>query len=126
MFLKKGTKLFSILKFKCPQCHEGDFFVEKAGFKLKGITKIHDNCPTCYLKFMMEPSFFYGAMYVAYGLSVGISIATFLVTNLIFNFDLIESFSTIIILLIVSTPYSLRLARMIWINIFVSYKDKKE
>lgn len=125
MFIKKGTKLFSVIKSKCPKCHEGDFFIEKGSFRLKGITKIHDNCPKCNLKYMMEPSFFYGAMYVAYGLSVGMSIVTFLITNLIFNFELIESFIAIILILLASTPISLRLSRMIWINIFISYKGKK-
>lgn len=126
MFLKKGTKLYSILKFKCPKCHEGDFFVEKGSIRLKNITKIHDNCPNCNMKYMLEPSFFYGAMYVAYGISVGLSILTFLITNLIFNFDLLESFAAIIITLIVLTPYSLRISRAIWINIFVAYKDTKK
>ena len=126
MILKKGTKLYSILKFKCPQCHEGDFFVEKGSIRMKNVTKIHENCPHCNLKYMMEPSFFYGAMYVAYALSVGLSIATFLITNLIFNFELLESFAAIIITLIALTPYSLRISRVIWINIFVPYKDSKK
>ncbi|WP_152287128.1 DUF983 domain-containing protein [Flavicella marina] len=124
MFLKKGTKLFSILKQKCPQCQEGDFFVEKGGFKLKNVTKIHDNCPNCNFKYMMEPSFFYGAMYVSYALSVAIAIATFVITNVFFGLELLESFLAIVLILIGSTPFSLRLSRMIWINIFVSYKKK--
>lgn len=124
--VKKGTKLYSIINFKCPKCHEGDFFVEKGSFRLKNITKIHDNCPNCNLKYMLEPSFYYGAMYVAYGLSVAISILTFVITNLIFNFELLESFLAIILILIGSTPFSLRLSRAIWINIFVGYKDSKK
>ena len=27
--IKKGTKLYSILKLKCPHCHEGEFFEGK-------------------------------------------------------------------------------------------------
>ncbi len=120
--LKKGTKLYSILKYKCPQCQEGDFFTEKSNFTLKNITKIHDNCPKCDLKYMMEPSFFYGAMYVAYGLTVALSIFVFLITNLLFNFELLESFLTIIIVLILTSTIMARIARILWINIFVSYK----
>ena len=30
------------------------------------------NVRNCDLKYMIEPSFFYGAMYVSYGLTVGI------------------------------------------------------
>ena len=25
--MRKGTKLYSIIKFKCPSCHEGNFFI---------------------------------------------------------------------------------------------------
>lgn len=126
MFLKKGSKLYSILKLKCPQCHEGDFFIQKSPFKIKQLTKTHKNCPNCNLKYMREPSFYFGAMYVAYGLSVAISILTFLITNLIFHTNLIESFITISIVLILSTTINLRLARIIWINIFVPYQQKEK
>jgi uncharacterized protein (DUF983 family) len=126
MFLKKGSKLYSILKFKCPNCQEGDFFIEKGSFRIKNITKIYDNCPKCKMKNMIEPSFFFGAMYVAYGLSVGLSILTFLITNLVFNFELLESFLAIILTLVATTPISLRLSRIIWINLFVAYQGKKQ
>lgn len=121
MFLKKGSKLFSILKFKCPQCHEGEFFVDKKSFKLSKLTTLHDNCPKCNLKYMMEPSFFYGAMYVAYGLTVGIAIAIFVISSLIFGLDLLSSFAVIILVLLLSGPINLKISRAIWINIFVKY-----
>jgi uncharacterized protein (DUF983 family) len=121
MFLKKGTKLFSILKFKCPRCHEGEFFENKKAWNLNKITNLHTNCPKCNLKYMMEPSFFYGAMYVAYALTVGISIAVFIVSNLIFGLDLLPSFAAIITTLLISGPINLKISRAIWINIFVAY-----
>lgn len=55
---KKGTKIYSIAKGKCPKCHEGDFFKYKFTFNPSKITQLHDNCPNCNLKYMMEPSFF--------------------------------------------------------------------
>jgi len=119
---KKGTKLYSILFNKCPKCHEGDFMVEKNIFKLHKAFKMHKNCSKCNFKYMMEPSFFYGAMYVNYGLTVGISIATFIISTLIFNLSLLESFIPIVLVLILTTPFTIRLSRIIWINLFVSYK----
>jgi len=124
--LKKGTKLYSILKFKCPRCQEGDFFTKKGNFRLKDVTKIYDHCSNCNQKYMLEPSFYYGAMYVAYGLTVALSILIFLISNLLFHFDLLASFFAIIVILIVMTPINLRLSRMIWINMFISYKEKKQ
>ena len=119
---KKGTKLYSILFNKCPKCHKGDFMVEKNIFKLHKAFKMHKNCSNCNFKYMIEPSFFYGAMYVNYGLTVGISIATFIISALIFNLSLLESFIPIVAVLILTTPFTIRLSRIIWINLFVSYK----
>jgi hypothetical protein len=73
---------------------------------------------------MLEPSFFYGAMYVNYGITVALSILTFLIASLIFNLKLLQSFVTIFITLVVLAPVNLRLARIIWIHMFVSYQKK--
>ena len=121
---KKGTKIYSIAKGKCPKCHEGDFFKYKFTFNPSKITQLHDNCPNCNLKYMMEPSFFYGAMYVNYGITVALSVATFLVASLVFNLGLLQSFAAIIITLILLAPVNLRLSRILWINMFVSYDTK--
>jgi hypothetical protein len=70
----------------------------------------------------MEPSFFYGAMYVNYSLTVGLSIITFVIASLLFNLSLIESFIPIVVVLVLTAPLSLRFSRIIWINFFVKYK----
>lgn len=71
---------------------------------------------------MMEPSFFYGALYVNYALTVGIGIITFAIAMLVFEFSLNISFGVIIGVLILLTPLTIRLSRLIWINIFVKYR----
>jgi uncharacterized protein (DUF983 family) len=122
---KKGTKLYSIANGKCPKCHEGDFFRYSFTFHPSKVTKLHDNCPNCNLKYMMEPSFFYGAMYVNYGITVAISIAVFVITKLFLDFDLLQSFLSVIVALVVLAPINLRLSRILWINMFVNYKEKE-
>ena len=59
-------------------------------------------------------------MYVSYGLTVGASIITFIILYAL-GFNLIEIFIGIIIILVLMTPFTLRLARLIYINIFVHY-----
>lgn len=118
---KKGTKLYSIFFNKCPRCHEGDFMKEKNIFKLHKAFQMHENCSSCGLKYMMEPSFFYGAMYVNYGLTVGIGIVTFAIATLLFKLSLLESFIPIVVMLILTAPVTIRLSRIVWINIFVKY-----
>ena len=120
--VKKGTKLFSILKGKCPQCQEGNFFKYPFTFNPSKVTKIGSNCSKCNLKYMLEPSFFYGAMYVNYGITVGISIVTFLIGTLLFNLSLLQSFAAIVGALFLLAPINLRLSRILWINLFISYE----
>lgn len=120
----KGSKLYSILRNKCPQCHEGDFFKYRISINPKKITKLHDNCPNCNLKYMMEPSFFFGAMYINYGIAVALFVSVFIISKLFFGLSILQSFITILIVSFLFTPYSLRLSRIIWINLFVKYKKK--
>ena len=122
--IKKGTKLFSILYNKCPKCHEGEFMIEKNLFKLHNAFKMHKNCPSCNFNYMIEPSFFYGAMYINYGLTVGVSLITFAISTLLFSLNLLESFIPIVVALILTAPISIRLSRIIWINLFVTYNPE--
>jgi len=123
---KKGTKLYSILFNKCPKCHEGDFMKEKNIFKLHKAFNMHQNCSECNFKYMMEPSFFYGSMYVNYGLTVGIGIITFAIATLFFKLNLLESFIPIVAMLLLTAPVTIRLSRIIWINIFVKFDSSSQ
>jgi uncharacterized protein (DUF983 family) len=76
---KKGTKIYSIINNKCPKCNEGNFFEDNNPLHLKKVMKMGTNCTNCEFKYGIEPSFFYGAMYVSYALTVGISIVTFII-----------------------------------------------
>jgi uncharacterized protein (DUF983 family) len=123
---KKGTKLFSIVNGQCPKCQEGNFFKYGFTFNPSKITKLHDNCSHCNLKYMIEPSFFYGAMYINYGITVAISVAVFVIAKLGFELDLLQSFLMVLAALIVLAPINLRLARILWINMFVNFKEETE
>lgn len=124
--LQKGSKLYSILTGSCPRCHQESMYKVKNPFKLGKIFDMHDQCSHCDLRYKMEPSFFYGAMYVSYGVSIAFAVATFIISNVFFGLDLIPSFIAIVITLIVFFPIILRLSRNIWINMFVSYDSENK
>jgi uncharacterized protein (DUF983 family) len=119
--LKKGSKLYSILTGTCPRCHEENMYVDKNPYHLKKIYKMNENCSHCGLHYQIEPSFFYGAMYVSYGLTVAIGIAVFILSKVILGFELTQSFMAIIVSLIILMPITARLARNIYINMFVHF-----
>ena len=119
--LKKGSKLNSILTGTCPRCQEESMYVEKNPYNLPKIYEMHEDCSHCGLHYQIEPSFFYGAMYVSYGITVIVGIATFIIAKVILGLELTPSFIAIIVALVVTMPITARLARNIYINMFVSY-----
>ena len=121
--LKKGSKLNSILTGSCPKCQNESMYLVKNMLHLTKVLKMNENCSHCGLKYQIEPSFFYGAMYVSYGLNVGIGIVAFIVSYVILNTSLKVAFISIIASLILSFPMVLRLSRNIYINMFVSYDE---
>ena len=82
---------------------------------------MHENCSHCGLHYKIEPSFFYGAMYVSYAVGVAFSVAAFIISYVFFNSSLKTAFIAIVTTLIALMPVSMRLSRNIWINFFISY-----
>jgi uncharacterized protein (DUF983 family) len=121
--LKKGSKLYSILTGSCPRCQKESMYLDNSLLHLTKILKMNDHCSHCGLKYQIEPSFFYGAMYVSYGLNVAIGVAAFVVAFVLFHASIGVAFVTIVLAIIVMYPLVLRLSRSIYINMFVSYEE---
>lgn len=119
--LKKGSKLNSILTGTCPQCHEGKMYRSRNAYNPTETLKMHDHCSACGLRYQIEPSFFYGAMYVSYGLGVAFAVAAFIITYVFIGTELNTAFYSIIGTLIIFMPIIMRLSRNIWIHLFVKY-----
>jgi uncharacterized protein (DUF983 family) len=116
----KGTKLNSILKGKCPRCQEGDFF---EGSFFKGTPK--KECSVCGLKNEREPGFFQGSYYVTYALGVATIISVSVAIMVLFpNAEFDTYLWSVVIAIVVFTPFSYPLSKIIWSNFFVSYDPK--
>lgn len=125
-FLEKGKKLYSIMYFKCPHCHEGEFFKSRNPYNFKHLSATYDNCPKCKRKLYIEPGFYYGAMYVSYALGVA-HVVTFWVASLVLDLE-IEFWNFIILVgsfLVLLTPLYYALSKIIWANLFLNYKESE-
>ena len=122
--LKKGSKLNSILTGSCPRCQNESMYVDKNPLHLSKLLKMNEKCSHCDLKYQIEPSFFYGAMYVSYGLNVGLGVASFIISYVFLKTNLKVAFLSILASNVILFPFVLRWARNIYINIFISY-DKQ-
>ena len=85
------------------------------------------NCPACNLKFEQETGFWWGTGYVSYGISVSVSLTTFIVWYVLIGMSVKDyrpfywlGFNLII--LIALLPYLMRLSRTLWLMFFVTYK----
>ncbi|MDT0606790.1 DUF983 domain-containing protein [Croceitalea rosinachiae] len=119
--LKKGSKLYSILTGSCPKCHNESMYMNQNPYNLTQLFKMHERCSHCQTKYKIEPSFFYGSMYVSYGVGIAFALAAFVIAFLIIGASLKNTFIAIVITMIVFLPIIIRLSRNIWINIFMKY-----
>ncbi|MDG1714577.1 DUF983 domain-containing protein [Lacinutrix sp.] len=117
----KGSKLYGIITGVCPKCHEESMYTNKNPYDVTELFSMHENCSNCKTKYKIEPSFFYGSMYVSYGVGIAFAVAAFVI-----SFVLLESSINVAIVAIVASqvlfyPIIVRLSRNIWINLFMNY-----
>ena len=118
---KEGTKLFSILKMRCPKCNKGRFF-KSHPYNFKKIGEVKKECGNCNLKYDMEPGFFQGSYYVSYGLGVALFVAIFILKMLILpELAYLSTLILMVVVLLILAPLLFSLSKIIWINLFVNF-----
>ncbi|WP_292901630.1 DUF983 domain-containing protein [Nonlabens sp.] len=122
----KGTKLYSIFTGTCPVCQNESMYTSPNLYNPSKTQEMRERCSHCDTKYKIEPSFFYGSMYVSYGVGVGIAMIAFLLGYFIFELSRWNIFLIIAFISIFSLPIVIRLSRNIWINIFMDYDKEKD
>lgn len=122
--IRKGMKLYSILFGVCPKCHQESMYINKNPYVISETLKMNEHCSHCEFKYQIEPSFFYGSMYVSYGVGIAFAVTAFIISYVILELSLMSAFVAIIVTLVAFMPVIMRLSRNIWINLFKSY-DKE-
>ena len=120
----KGKRLYSILFNKCPRCHNGKLF-KTPPYNLMHFTEMNQKCDRCNQSYLLEPSFYSGAMYVSHALQVALVTTVSIAIRILFgpvsaSIYIIAVISAAVLLL----PVNLRLSRSIYINFFVSYQKQ--
>jgi uncharacterized protein (DUF983 family) len=128
--LRKGQKLYSIIYQKCPRCHQGNLwkqpFFKSLPQLIRGNYQMHERCPVCKLKYEQEPGFWWGAMYIAYGLSSGALLITAFLCKYYFEMNLNQTMLVVLAVAMIGFLYNARVARSVYINIFVKYEPQIE
>lgn len=118
----KGSKLYSILHFKCPYCHEGEFFVSRNPYDLSKAGDLHKQCSVCKRKYEREPGFYYGAMYVSYALGVALCVSVYIAAIVLFPDAAIWTrIVAVLSALVVLGPLLYALSKVLWASMFMGY-----
>lgn len=122
MIAGKGSKLYSIIQFKCPFCHEGDFFLSHP-YDLTKVGEVHVRCPHCDRRLSKEVGFYWGAMFVSYALSIGFSLSVFgLAWSVRPGMGILGFFVVVVTCTALASPYLYALSKIIWANLFFHYE----
>lgn len=124
--MKKGTKLYSILKLKCPRCQIGNLFCNPGFFVFSRVLEMPDKCPHCKQEFKMEPGFYTAALWISYPLVLIIYIPLIILG---FSLNSVNSFFKAIYPLLILFGFLIqiplmRLARAILLNMTIDYTTK--
>ena len=118
----KGTKLYSILNFKCPFCHEGQFF-QAHPYNLRRAGDLLERCPACQRKYSIEPGFYFGAMYVSYAITVALAVSMWVaILVLAPDMELHWQVAMIGSVILIGAPIFYALSKIIWANMFFDYQ----
>ncbi len=115
--------LTSILACKCPKCRKGYMFENGNLFHPLRFHRMNKSCEHCGQSFEPEPGFYFGAMFVSYGVNTALFIGVWVLLSLLVD-D--YSLTTLLVLLgltvIIFLPLTFRLSRSVWIAIFVPFQ----
>lgn len=105
-----------VIEGKCPICGEGKIFETKGSILRMQTPKMHEHCSNCGYKFDKEPGYFFGAMYISYGLAI---LELFPVFFLFFWLvPLGWLFAIMGFVLLITMFFNYRVSRVLWVHIF--------
>lgn len=116
-------RLGSIIKSKCPNCEKGSVFASSGNIlKLKS-PEMNKTCPECQYQFEREPGYFFGAMFISYGLTIAQAMGVYFVIwtlGLELSIDMIMLIITGVLVVLLFPNF--KASRVIWMYIFVRKK----
>ncbi len=100
-----------ILQQLCPRCRAGKIFHKSVWV----FPQMYERCPACDLKFEREAGYFLGAMYISYGLGLGVIAALAALVWEVTRWSILKSTAGGIVLFLPLAPVLTWMARVLWI-----------
>jgi hypothetical protein len=115
---------YALLFMKCPRCHHGNLFNDPNPYHLKHITDMPRHCAVCNQVYFPEVGFYFGAMYMSYGLTVFFSGVNVALLWLVFGFSMYGLVIGNAVLLLAGLPLYYRYSRAVWLMFFTSFSNE--
>lgn len=116
---------YAFVRMKCPRCYHGDLFTRRNPYNLAHLGDMPSHCPVCGQMYFPEVGFYWGAMYISYGVTVFFSGVNMVLIWLFFGFDLWALLIGNTLLLLAAMPLYYRYSRAIWLNVFVRFSKEE-
>ena len=116
----------AMVEERCPRCRQGKMFTYPV-YKVSRFDQMYEHCPVCGFRYEIELGFFWGAMYMSYGLSVGIVVLVGVGLYFLANDPPIWVYMIAVAsITLLFTPWMFRFARVMMLYFFgsVSYDPK--
>jgi uncharacterized protein (DUF983 family) len=121
--LKKGSKLYSIINFKCPRCNEGRIF-ETTTFSFRKPFDMNESCPSCGLNYTPEPGFYYGSMFLSYIWTAWLFLCFGFLFRWVLKFSLINTMILLVTIAGILFVWIFRISRVMYLSFHVKYQGK--
>jgi len=118
--VKKVGLLRSMWTYQCPRCRKADLYLSP--FDISKPLNMHKRCGHCDLNFEPEPGYYFGAMFISYGISALLFLSIAAILYFAFGLGPNPILAWIIFIGILSFLKILRLSRSVWIHIMTRYK----
>ena len=120
--MSRRNGLNSILSLRCPKCRMGHLFQSGKISRPGSLFIMHPACPHCKQSFEPEPGFYFGSMFVSYGINTALFLISWVALLFIYpDYTLTLLLGMLTAVVIISLPLSFRLSRSIWLALFVRF-----
>lgn len=116
------TRFRAIVEGRCPRCRTGKMFKHNS-FALSKLTQTNTECSNCKQDFVIEPGFYWGAMYISYGVNVA-SLIGCLIVYLVFFYEKSELYvvGAMIVIVGLLIPINYKYSRILMLHLFSGVK----
>lgn len=109
---------------KCPRCHAAKVFEGNNPYSFKNGLTMYKNCASCGLKYEREVGYFYGSMYVSYGIQTLLVSVMYLLNGFWWKMESLTLVLLIIGMAFAMFPITFRWSRIMWIACFTKYQPE--